>query len=105
MSDGMRSGVNWMRLASRPSTRPSVSTSSVLARPGTPMSSAWPPERMVISVRSMTTSWPKMTDGGGFVGALHPFGRRFQARNDGFVSLNHGAHEDFCPDRELLGAR
>ena len=61
MSEGMRSGVNWMRLASSPSTLPSVSTSSVLARPGTPISSAWPPDRMVTSVRSITCSWPKMT--------------------------------------------
>ena len=61
MSEGMRSGVNWMRLASSPSTLPSVSTSSVLARPGTPISSAWPPDRMVTSVRSITCSCPKMT--------------------------------------------
>ena len=34
MSDGIRSGVNWMRRASSPSTVPIVSTSLVLARPG-----------------------------------------------------------------------
>src|SRR2546426_6535060 len=32
MSDGIRSGVNWMRRASSPSTMPMVSTSLVLAR-------------------------------------------------------------------------
>ena len=41
---------------------PSVSTSLVLARPGTPINNAWPPERMVTSVFSITRSWPKMTD-------------------------------------------
>ena len=61
MSDGIRSGVNCTRLASRPSVVPSVSTSLVLARPGTPISSAWPPDRIVTSVFSMTRSWPKMT--------------------------------------------
>ena len=34
MSAGIRSGVNWMRLVSMPSTMPRVSTSLVLARPG-----------------------------------------------------------------------
>ena len=32
-----------MRLVSRPSTTPSVSTSRVLPSPGTPTSSTWPP--------------------------------------------------------------
>ena len=61
MSDGIRSGVNWMRRASRPSTMPRVSTSLVLARPGTPTSSAWPPDSTVMSACSTTFSWPKMT--------------------------------------------
>ena len=60
MSDGIRSGVNWMRLFWSPSTVPSVSTRLVLARPGTPIRSAWPPDSTVISARSMTRSWPKM---------------------------------------------
>ena len=34
MSDGIRSGVNWMRLNFRSSTCASVAMSSVLARPG-----------------------------------------------------------------------
>src|SRR3954470_3224881 len=50
-----------MRLASSPRVMPSVSTSLVLARPGTPIRRAWPPDRMVTSVFSMTRSWPKMT--------------------------------------------
>ena len=62
MSDGIRSGVNWMRLFSSPSTAPSVSTRLVLARPGTPISSAWPPDSNVIRARSMTRSWPKMIE-------------------------------------------
>jgi hypothetical protein len=36
MSDGIRSGVNWMRLNLRSSTRASEWMSSVLASPGTP---------------------------------------------------------------------
>ena len=62
MSDGIRSGVNWMRLFSSPSTAPSVSTRIVLARPGTPISSAWPPDKSVMSASSMTRSWPKMIE-------------------------------------------
>ena len=42
MSEGMRSGVNWMRLNLRSRTFASVETSSVLARPGTPTSRQWP---------------------------------------------------------------
>jgi len=61
MSDGMRSGVNWMRRASSPSTVPIVSTSFVFASPGTPSKSAWPPERIVTSACSTTVSWPNMT--------------------------------------------
>ena len=61
MSDGIRSGVNWMRRASSPSTVPMVSTSLVLARPGTPISSAWPPQSTVIRACSTTLSWPKIT--------------------------------------------
>src|SRR3954466_1374455 len=61
MSEGIRSGVNWMRRASSPSTVPSASTSLVLARPGTPPRIPCPPHSTVISVRSTTSSWPKIT--------------------------------------------
>ena len=61
MSVGIRSGVNWMRLVSSPSTMPSVSTSLVLARPGTPIRRPWPPASRVTSVCSITSSWPKIT--------------------------------------------
>ena len=50
MSAGIRSGVNCTRLVARPSTTPSVSTSRLLPRPGTPTSSTWPPESSVIRV-------------------------------------------------------
>ena len=60
MSAGIRSGVNCTRCATSPSTVPSVSTSRVLARPGAPTSSPWPPQRMAISVCSTTASWPMM---------------------------------------------
>ena len=61
MSAGMRSGVNWMRLNSHPSTRARVRTSSVFATPGTPSMSAWWPVKMAISALSITSSWPMMT--------------------------------------------
>jgi hypothetical protein len=45
MSDGIRSGVNWMRLNFRSRTRASVAISSVLARPGTPTIRLLPPTK------------------------------------------------------------
>ncbi len=42
MSIGIRSGVNWMRLNFSDIVSASLLTSSVLASPGTPISSAWP---------------------------------------------------------------
>jgi hypothetical protein len=44
-----------------PSTRASVFTVSVLARPGTPSSSTWPPVSRATSRRSSIASWPTMT--------------------------------------------
>ena len=41
MSDGIKSGVNWIRLNESSSACDSVLTISVLAKPGTPISSAW----------------------------------------------------------------
>ena len=61
MSDGIRSGVNWMRLNTRDSVWASELTSRVLARPGTPTSRQWPREKMAIIISSMTSSWPTMT--------------------------------------------
>ena len=53
MSDGIRSGVNWMRLNFRSSTRASVWISSVLASPGTPTIRLLPPTNSVSSTCSM----------------------------------------------------
>ena len=61
MSAGIRSGVNCTRFWPSPRTTPRVSASLVLASPGTPTSSAWPPARTVISVSWTTPSCPKMT--------------------------------------------
>ena len=60
MSDGIRSGVNWMRLNVRSSACASVLTMSVLARPGTPISRAWPRQKIAMSSWSSTCSWPMM---------------------------------------------
>ena len=61
MSLGMRSGVNWMRLNLRSSTRARLEMSRVLASPGTPTSSTWPLANRAVSSCSTTRSWPTMT--------------------------------------------
>ena len=58
MSDGIRSGVNWMRANFRSRTCAIVWMSRVLARPGTPMMRLLPPTKSVSSVSSMTRCWP-----------------------------------------------
>src|SRR5918995_2399036 len=60
-SAGTRSGVNWSRLNEPPSTSATVLTVSVLARPGTPSSSTWPPASSATSTRSSMASWPTIT--------------------------------------------
>ena len=61
MSEGIRSGVNWMRVNFRSSTCASVWIISVLARPGTPMMRLLPPTNSVSSTWSSTSSWPTMS--------------------------------------------
>ena len=60
MSDGIRSGVNWMRENFRSSTRAIVWMSSVFARPGAPTIRLLPPTNSVISTCAMTSSCPTM---------------------------------------------
>ena len=61
MSDGIRSGVNWMRL--KPTSRIWLIelTISVLARPGTPTSRQWPRVKMAARICSITSACPTMT--------------------------------------------
>src|SRR6185437_8646084 len=59
-SAGTRSGVNWMRWNCPPIAAASDLTDSVLASPGTPSTSRWPPQRRAIAIRSSSTSWPTM---------------------------------------------
>jgi len=61
MSDGNRSGVNWMRLNVPPTALAIVSTDRVFANPGTDSSRQWPPEMRHTSMRSMARSWPTIT--------------------------------------------
>ena len=61
MSDGIRSGVNWMRLKASDRHLASVLIINVLARPGTPSRMQWPRLNRAISSSSMTWSWPTMT--------------------------------------------
>ncbi len=60
-SEGIRSGVNWMRLNDSFSTDARVETIMVLASPGTPTSRQCPRARTLCSNSSMTSSWPMMT--------------------------------------------
>src|ERR1700742_1374773 len=60
-SDGTRSGVNCTRRKEPPSVCASVLTVSVLASPGTPSSSTWPPASRLTSRRSSIASCPTMT--------------------------------------------
>src|SRR5262245_19633036 len=61
MSEGIRSGVNWMRRNSMSSVRASVRPMSVFPRPGTPCSSTWPRHKRPISRKSMISSCPTTT--------------------------------------------
>ena len=58
MSDGIRSGVNWMRLNAHPTALDNALTVRVFAVPGTPSSMAWPPLRKAHRVRSSASSCP-----------------------------------------------
>ena len=53
--------MNWMRLKLPPTTDASVLIVSVLASPGTPSSSTWPPASSATSTRSSIASWPMIT--------------------------------------------
>ena len=53
MSDGNRSGVNWMRRKLQPSVAANALTSVVLATPGTPSSSTWPRAISVVRMSSI----------------------------------------------------
>ena len=61
MSEGIRSGVNWIRRNERLRICATVLTSSVLASPGTPTSSTCPRAKRPIRSCSTTSSWPMMT--------------------------------------------
>ena len=58
---GRASGVNWMRpnFSAMPAAK--AWESSVFAVPGTPSSRTWPPHNRLVSMRSMTSSWPTTT--------------------------------------------
>ena len=58
MSPGIRSGVNCTRRVSTDSAPARVRTSSVLAMPGTPSISTWPPHSSATSRPETAASWP-----------------------------------------------
>jgi hypothetical protein len=55
------SGVNWIRRKSSPSARDSAEASSVLATPGGPSSSTWPPSETAASAVAVMFSCPTTT--------------------------------------------
>jgi len=61
MSDGIRSGVNCIRLKVKSRAEAIVWINKVLARPGTPISSACPWQKIVINTCLTTSSCPMMT--------------------------------------------
>src|SRR5262245_13495191 len=61
MSEGMRSGVNWIRLNDRPSAVFTERTSRVLPRPGTPSRSTCPPAKNAANTLRSTARWPTIT--------------------------------------------
>ena len=61
ISEGIRSGVNWMRLKMSPRVCAMVRTSSVLAVPGRPVMRQCPPTNSEIMTCSSTSSWPTIT--------------------------------------------
>ncbi len=61
MSEGIRSGVNWIRLNCTSRIRAMVLTTSVFARPGTPTSRQCPPVKIAARICSITASWPTTT--------------------------------------------
>src|SRR5258708_23656383 len=60
MSDGIRSGVNWMRLNFKWTACASVLMSSVFANPGTPRNRQCPPATKTVRISWTTVSWPMM---------------------------------------------
>ena len=50
ISEGMRSGVNWIRLNSRPRVWAMVRTIRVFAVPGNPVIRQWPPTNSAIKI-------------------------------------------------------
>ena len=61
MSEGIRSGVNWMRLKLIESSLARLEIMSVFASPGTPSRMQWPRQKMPSSSSSSTGSWPTTT--------------------------------------------
>ena len=58
ISDGVISGVNWMRLNEQESERASALASVVLPTPGTSSMSTWPSHSSAVSINSTTSSLP-----------------------------------------------
>jgi len=60
ISEGMVSGVNWMRLVSSPRAREKARAMVVLPTPGTSSSRTWPSASRAIHTLEITSSLPTM---------------------------------------------
>jgi hypothetical protein len=61
MSEGMRSGVNWIRLNDIERSLERLEIMSVFASPGTPSRMQCPLQNRAVRRRSRTCSWPTIT--------------------------------------------
>src|SRR5215216_3011402 len=61
MSEGITSGVNWMRRKLQPIERAMAFARVVLPMPGTSSRRMWPSEKRATRTRSMTSSLPTIT--------------------------------------------
>ena len=133
MSDGIRSGVNWMRLNESSRVRARLEIISVFARPGTPTRRQCPRVRIASRSWSMTSSWPTITrwssdfivawtvrrrsreassmlssgglrDGRGRPGRGVSGGGRSRARGAPEPSIDRGGHNLHPPESPTYGA-
>ena len=106
MSDGIRSGVNWIRANFQRNAEASALTISVLARPGTPTRRAWAPVSPQISSRSIVVVLPDddlMEARRGSSGPA-PVNASTRSRAIAILSSSVAAMMDSSPDQSSLNA-
>ena len=58
ISEGIKSGVNWILLKFKPNASETVCTKSVFAKPGTPINKECPPQKIESITKSTALFWP-----------------------------------------------